>query len=60
MKKPEYRCKKQKPATGRLIWIDRSNKEHLIQSGPFALLSYYRSILRQDPLYAGGKFKITY
>lgn len=52
--------RQQKPKTGRLIWIDKNQRTHLIQSGPFALLSYCRKQLKEDPLYSEGKFKITY
>lgn len=50
-----------KASTGRLIWIDnKSGREHTILTGPFPLLSSRKKILKQDPLYSNGKFKITY
>ena len=50
-----------KISTGRLIWIDsKTGKEHFILSGPFALLNSRKTLLKQNPLYSGGKFKITY
>lgn len=52
---------KVKVSTGRLIWINsKTGKEHFILSGPFALLNSRKNLLKQDPLYSGGKFKTTY
>ena len=50
-----------KISIGRLIWIDsKTGKDYFILRGPFALLNSRKKLLKQDPLYSGGKFKITY
>ena len=51
----------EKPKIGNLIWVNRKTKQTVfIKSGYFAFLNSLKSKLKQDPIYSGGDFKLTY
>lgn len=46
---------------GRLIWIENgSNRTVVIKTGQFALLRFHEKVIKSDPQYANGTFKLTY
>lgn len=44
--------------TGRLIFI-KGNTELEIDKGPYALLNYKKSRIKEDPAYSGGILKVV-
>ena len=53
--------KTKKPDTGKLIWKEnKTGKEHEIAKGPWALINSIRTVLKQDPCYSDGKFRLSY
>lgn len=50
-----------KPKFGRLIWIENgTGREVVIKTGQFALLNFHQKVIKAEPQYTNGKFKITY
>jgi hypothetical protein len=46
---------------GRLIWIENgSNRTVVIKTGQFSLLRFHEKVIKDDPQYANGVFKLTY
>ncbi|MDD4374195.1 MAG: hypothetical protein PHG67_09785 [Bacteroidales bacterium] len=51
----------QKPKFGRLLWIENgTGREVLVTIGDFRFLGWQKSILKSDPQYANGTFKLVY
>jgi hypothetical protein len=50
-----------KKSHGRLIWIENgSNRTVVIKTGQFALLRFHEKVIKGDPQYVNGVFKLTY
>lgn len=57
---PPY-SRKAKPTTGRLVWTQRGgNYTEVVATGPFAFLNFRKGILKNEPQYNNGTFKVTY
>jgi hypothetical protein len=50
-----------KPRVGKLIWVEKgTNRVVFIKHGQFALLRFHENIIKGDPQYRNGEFRITY
>ena len=46
---------------GKLIWVEnKTNRIVVIKQGQFALINFHLKVIKDDPQYVNGIFKITY